>query len=536
MQSVRADPAEPTVNRQVRADQWFLTAAERGNPHTRLDSRHANGLAWSEGNHVVPLVHGAAYFRDLLAGVQAMVAGDRLMFTDWRGDPDERLDGPGTEVGPVFAAAARRGVHVSGLIWRSHLDRFQFSASENRHLGEEIEAAGGQCLRDMRVRPMGSHHQKLVVLRHPQEPERDVAYLGGIDLCHGRRDSERHDGDPQGQPMARVYGARPPWHDIQLAIRGPAVGDAETVFRERWEDRSPLSKNPIHLVGDWLHREDRTARPLPPQPADPPPLGTQAVQLLRTYPARHGGYPFAPDGERSVAYGYQKAIDNARSFIYLEDQYLWSADVAQVFADALVSQPELRMIAVIPRFPDQDGRTALPPNLCGREPVLQLLRSAGGQRFALYSPENTSGTPIYVHAKACIVDDTWACVGSDNANLRSWTHDSELSCAVLDGDSHTPEPWARRLRAQLAREHLGADLSAAALADPIATFDAFAESAARLDRWHETGQVGPRPAGQLRRYEQPAMSLITRLWAGPLYRLLYDPDGRSRDKRRAHSF
>ena len=38
---------------------------------------------------------------------------------------------------------------------------------------------------------------------------------------------------------------------------------------------------------------------------------------------------------------------------------------------------------------------------------------------------------MYVHAKVCVVD-VWAIVGSDNLNLRSWTHDSELSCAVLD--------------------------------------------------------------------------------------------------------
>jgi hypothetical protein len=97
----------------------------------------------------------AVYFRDLLTAVEAMERDDRLMFTDWRGDPDERLAGPGTEVGTVFAAAASRGVDIRGLVWRSHWDRFQFSANENRHLGEEIEAAGGQCLLDMRVRPMG---------------------------------------------------------------------------------------------------------------------------------------------------------------------------------------------------------------------------------------------------------------------------------------------------------------------------------------------------------------------------------------------
>src|SRR3954451_2349321 len=175
-------------------DEWFLTARERGNPATVLDSRHADGAAWTTGNRVRPLVHGAAYFAELLAGIRAMRAGDHLMFTDWRGDPDERLDGPGTEVSAVLADAARRGVIVRGLVWRSHLDVLRFHEGANRHLGEEIQAAGGECLLDMRVRGGGSHHQKMVVLRHPGAPERDVAYLGGIDLCHGRRDDDLHGG------------------------------------------------------------------------------------------------------------------------------------------------------------------------------------------------------------------------------------------------------------------------------------------------------------------------------------------------------
>ena len=185
---------------------WFLTAAERGNPATRIDARHGDGTAWTAGNKVTPLIHGGTYFAELEARVSAMAAGDLLLFTDWRGDPDERLTAAGPEVSRVLCAAAGRGVRVAGLVWRSHLDKLRFSAEQNRHLGEDIEAAGGQCLLDMRVRPGGSHHMKMVVLRHPGHPERDAAFVGGIDLCHSRRDDAAHAGDPQAQQMAAVYG------------------------------------------------------------------------------------------------------------------------------------------------------------------------------------------------------------------------------------------------------------------------------------------------------------------------------------------
>jgi phosphatidylserine/phosphatidylglycerophosphate/cardiolipin synthase-like enzyme len=520
----------------VNPNDWFLTARQRGNTHTTLDTRHVDGLSWSTGNQVRALIHGAVYFRELLASVEAMGEGDLLMFTDWRGDPDEQLDGPGTEVSTVFVAAIHRGVDVRGLLWRSHFDKLHFSAKENRHFEEEIEAAGGQCLLDMRVRRLGSHHQKLVVLRHADHPERDIAFIGGIDLCHGRRDDHNHAGDPQSIEMAAIYGKRPPWHDIQLAIQGPAVGDAETVFRERWNDPSSLTPDPVRLFGRTLHREDPTARPLPPQRADPVPRGTHAVQILRTYPPRRHGYPFAPKGEMSVARGYQKALAHARNLVYIEDQYLWSADVARVFADALSREPELRLIVVIPGFPDEDGRASLPPYLLGREPAMRMLQDAGQSRVAFYSLENGAGTPIYVHAKICIIDDTWSCVGSDNANRRSWTHDSELSCAVLDMDPEGAGSWARSVRFELAREHLGDNASQVDLADPIQTFELFRTTAKDLDSWHSGGSLGARPAGHLRTYSQSKLSWWTRLWAFPIYRFLYDPDGRTFWRRRAHRF
>ncbi|MCW2658090.1 MAG: phospholipase, partial [Jatrophihabitans sp.] len=81
---------------------WFLSAYGRGNPATQLDRRHSDGLAWSAGNDVRPLIHGATYFPELLRCVRQLRSGDLLLFTDWRGDPDERLDGPGTEVSRVL--------------------------------------------------------------------------------------------------------------------------------------------------------------------------------------------------------------------------------------------------------------------------------------------------------------------------------------------------------------------------------------------------------------------------------------------------
>jgi hypothetical protein len=56
----------------VRLDEWFLTAAERGNPATRLDRRHGDGLAWTGGNQVRPLIHGSRYFAELLARVPTL--------------------------------------------------------------------------------------------------------------------------------------------------------------------------------------------------------------------------------------------------------------------------------------------------------------------------------------------------------------------------------------------------------------------------------------------------------------------------------
>ncbi len=515
---------------------WFLTTAERGNPDTDLP-------AWCEGSLAEPLVHGRTYFDALATEVEACGPGDYVFFTDWRGDPDQKVRDGGPTVAEMFSAAAERGVVVKGLMWRSHLDKLQYSEEENRHLGEAIEKVGGEVLLDQRVRFGGSHHQKLVVIRHPAAPERDVAFAGGIDLCHSRRDDENHLGDEQAVQMSPRYGKRPPWHDVQLRLRGPIVDALDTAFRERWEDPAPLDVlSPIAWLKDKLSGADLQPDPLPDKPPVPPTCGPHAVQPLRTYPDAHFAYAFAPHGERSVAKGYTKAIKRAKRLIYLEDQYLWSKQVADLFAAALRDNPELHLVAVVPRFPDVDGRLSLPPNQIGRSQAIEACRRAGRDRVHVFDVENHVGTPVYVHAKACVIDDVWACVGSDNFNRRSWTHDSELSCAVLDDTRDEREPsdpagrgdgarvFARELRLRLMREHLdrGGDGSEDdGLIDPATAVEVVVAMAKALDDWHAGGGNGPRPPGRLRTHRPEKLSTLTRLWAEPAYRMIYDPDGRS---------
>jgi phosphatidylserine/phosphatidylglycerophosphate/cardiolipin synthase-like enzyme len=529
----------------VQPDDWFLTTEERGNPSTDLDRRRGDGKAWTDGNRVRVLIHGAEYFPNLYETICTLEKDDWVHFTDWEGDQDERLAGPGTEVGRVFADLVRRGIHVRGLLWRSHPRQAHFSEQQNTKLVREINDSGGAVVLDERVRRGGSHHQKLVLVRRAARLDDDVAFLGGIDLCHGRNDDARHEGDPQVVDVDPRYGDRPPWHDAQLRLQGPAIGDVAHTFRERWGDPTPFDhRNPVRMALRHVTGQPRRARPLPPARRDPSPAGPHSVQVIRTYPAKRLPYPFAPHGERSIGRAHRKALRRARRLVYVEDPYLWSQEWADAVADALRRESELHLIAVVPRFPEHGGRVSANAENVGRARVIETLRSAGGDRVGFYDLESVHGTPIYVHAKVCVIDDVWLEIGSDNLNRRSWTHDSELSCAVLDATVDDREPidpggrgdrarvLPRDTRLRLWREHLGRDDGDDAdLVDPQSGFDAWRAAAARLDEWHRHGHAS-RPPGHARRHQPEPVPEWQRRWWHAFHRAIVDPDGRPRRLRR----
>ena len=266
--------------------------------------------------------------------------------------------------------------------------------------------------------------------------------------------------------------------------------------------------------------------------------------MLRTYPARRQPYPFAPHGERSIARAYLKAFRRARRMIYVEDQYLWSVDATRVLCESLAAHPDLQMVAVIPRYPDPDGSVAGEASRIGRERVLDALHDVGHERVAVYDIENDAGNPIYVHSKVCIIDDVWMAIGSDNLNRRSWTHDSELSCAVIDTSLDDREPAdpgglgdgarviARDTRIRLAAEHLDAGPTT---------------SPSSSTRRRGSRRSGPEPTrstpgtGSGVGRGRPGTCASTRWSAcgaragwgrGLAHRLVLDPDGRPRALRR----
>ncbi len=505
---------------------WFLTPAERGNPATIIDDRHPE-VAWTAGNSVEVLIDGWNYFATLHDELSTAASDDAVYFTDLEGNADELLAASGTELGELLVELARRGVALRGLVWRAHPGPYNQAA--NVDLAAMVNEAGGEVLLDHRIRRGGSHHQKLLVIRRAEPgASADVAFLGGIDLAYGRNDDRRHFGDPQRALLSEEnYGPAPPWHDVQLKVHGPAVDDIATTFRERWDDPAALDlPSPWRVLQHRRANHPRVPSSLDREPRYTPGQGPFSVQVLRTYPKRRSAYPFAPEGERSIARAYLKAFGRAQRLIYMEDQYLWSYDATRAICAALRRAPELRVICVIPKYSDPDGAILGRASDVARARVEDALVAAGGDRVAVYDLENADGVPIYVHSKVCIVDDEWMNVGSDNLNRRSWTHDSEASCAIVDTE---PDPdgatLARTTRLRFASEHLGR-LDTEPLIDPVTWFDEFRDSARALETWHDDGRTGPRPPGHLRVHRRKHVGPVLRLGLDLVHRWVLDPDGR----------
>ena len=153
--------------------EWLLTSEERENPPTDIDAIRGDGTAWSRGNAVRAIVHEPApTSRNSTSASALSEPATGCTSRTGTATPTSSSRTTPRHARNTLVDAVKRGADVRGLLWRSHWHRLGFSAHRHRQLGEEIGAAGGERLRDMRVRTRGAHHQKFVVIRYADDPQR----------------------------------------------------------------------------------------------------------------------------------------------------------------------------------------------------------------------------------------------------------------------------------------------------------------------------------------------------------------------------
>ena len=440
-----------------------------------------DGALWPAGEppprpgcSVEVLVDGAAALPRLARELAA--ARSQVHLAGWFVSPEFALarDGESPGLRELLARLADR-VSVRVLLWAGsplplfHPDRHDVEGV--RHaltFGTRIEVAT-----DAKERPMHCHHEKLVVI------DDRLAFVGGIDLT-------TYAGDRYDTPAHEARG-EVGWHDALAVLRGPVVADVAEHFRERWRA----------VTGDSLPPPRRARR-----------AGDVEVQFVRTVPEHV--YDSVRDGDFRILEAYTRALQSARELIYLENQFLWSSEIARILEDKLANPPsdDFRMVLVLPARPN-DGRDDTRGQLAD---LIECDHGAGRLlACSLFALGERGPQQVYVHSKIGIVDDRWLTIGSANLNEHSLFNDTEANVVTCDAN------LARETRLRLWSEHLQRPLEEIS-GPPTQVVD---------ELWKPTAeeQARRRDAGETPTHRLcllPHVSARTRRLLGPINGLLVD--------------
>ncbi|MFK8252788.1 VTT domain-containing protein [Ancylobacter terrae] len=386
------------------------------------------------------LVDGAAYFGALRASM--LEARETIHIAGWDLDSRMKLVGasgraddgfPETLAAFLSALVTRRPeLRIRLLLWdysvmfaleRELMPLYSFLWSTPR----QIEL----CLDD--ELPLGaSHHQKIVVI------DDSLAFSGGLDITQRRWDTSEHrpGDDRRIDPQGGAYGA---FHDVQMAVDGPAAAALGELFRERWRRAASERLQPARRPG-----------PRWPQ-ALAPDFRMAKIGIARTLPAYRG-----EAAVREVEALFFDMIDTAQRSLYVENQFITCERFAGRVIARLHAQPALEALMVTPRH----YRSWLEHQAMGvaRERLRERLRQEGlADRARLVFPEvdgAEGGTDVFVHAKILIVDDRLLRVGSANVCNRSMGFDTECDL-VIEARTARERAGVAAVRDRLLGEHVG---------------------------------------------------------------------------------
>jgi len=399
----------------------------------------ANETCWRTASvgRVKVLVDGQDYYGLLLRALRSARRSIHLL--GWSFDPRTALT-PGeadpTAIGHtlIALATAKPALDVRLLAWRSALP---ISATQGFFPHRAKVWFRGSPVRfelDDAV-PLGAcHHQKIVVI------DDALAFVGSADFGCDRWDTSAHlDDDPRrGGPRARPHGPR---HEVMAMADGPIAAALGELFRERW--RAGVGA-PSDAAPD--QRRDPGDDLWPSGVA--PDLAGGALAIARTLPAWRRS-----DGVREIAALTLEAIAEARSLIYLENQYFTWPLAVEALARRLAEPagPEIVLVCS-EQSPSYFDRITMDR---ARSTALWRLKSTDVHgRFHALAPYAPGGRPIIAHAKLMIVDDRLARISSANLNNRSHGFDTECELAI-EADGPEAAASLASLRDRLAGHWVG---------------------------------------------------------------------------------
>ena len=425
-----------------------MTLQHAGMPTSGLLVRGRNCWRIERARRLAFFVDACFYF----AAVRESIAQARrsVFILGWDFDsriplvPQGANDGYPEPLGDFLTEVVRRkrDLHVHVLSWD-----FVTAFAGNREwlplykLGWKTHPAPRLSFRlDDETPVTGSQHQKVVVV------DDRVAFVGGLDLTHGRWDTSEH---WKAQPYrldARGRQARPN-HDVQAVVDGAAAAALGDLCRDRW--RRAAGREPVMgtraTVGD-------------PWPRSVEPVVTDLdVAVARTDP----GFGNGTQAEE-IRQLYTDVIGAAKRTLYLENQY-FSSSVLGMALEARLREPEGPEVVVVSRLTEEGW---LEQNTMGllRARLHQRLRRADAHdRYRLLYPHIPGlelPNLLNVHSKVLIADDELLSVGSANFNNRSMGFDTECNIAIEAGGDPRVAGAIAHLRERLLVEHLATDARA----------------------------------------------------------------------------
>jgi phosphatidylserine/phosphatidylglycerophosphate/cardiolipin synthase-like enzyme len=429
-----------------------------------------NHLAWSRIVDAVELATDKINFMLFYLDVGA----ERMSFAT---DPPQAT-GTGPTVGRTLEqaldAAADRGVVVRLVLNDFVPLPYPFDTADK--VQDYFADSPAVQIRRFRRFPLAPMHAKVLVI------DDDEAFVIGSPFVQDYYDDVGHSlHDPRHGEKRCSKGIKLPTHDVSAHVQGPAVWPLNETFRLHWNHVKPDGEE------DLLASTAPAAVP-----------GGVTTQLTRTLWGA-GTFAGLPDGETSIFESYLRAIENARSYIYLENQYFTCREMVDALIGAMTATPTLQLIVLTNNKVDIPGYSTWQPQNITR--LFKGLASAGAlSRVGVFTrwshePPVVAGDPQrvgrnYVHSKVAVVDDAWATIGSanlDGVSLVASEHsmrtvvgafvsddasvrESDVSLVVYgqDAGGAAATDLPGQLRKQLWAEHLGFTSGAAHEPDPQA--------------------------------------------------------------------